>query len=62
VRAFVIQASQPNLPQVIRALGASSRLACRLNRGQQQSDQDADDRDDHEQFNKREACWPPGTR
>ena len=30
-------------------------LAGRLHRGQEQSDQDADDRDDHQQFNQGEA-------
>jgi hypothetical protein len=43
------------LPQIIDALGAACRLARELNRGQQYSDQNTDNRNDDKQFDKREA-------
>ena len=50
---------QPDLLEVIPALGAPRRLACLLDGGQQQRDQDADDRDDYEKFYEREPARAP---
>jgi hypothetical protein len=41
---------QSNLPQVIRALRATSSLAGRLDCRQQQGDENSNDRDDDQQF------------
>jgi hypothetical protein len=46
-----------NLLQVIRAAGATSRLASGLDRGQKQSHKDADDGDYDQQFHQGET-WP----
>ena len=49
---------QPDLFQMIAAVGASGGLAGGLDRRQQQRRQDADDRDDHQQFDERKARRP----
>ena len=46
---------QPDLVQVITAGNASGRLTRRLDCRQQQRDQDADDRNHHQQFDERKA-------
>ena len=51
---MIIVQRQPDLLQVVGALGTSSRLARRLHRGQQERDQHRDDGNDNEQFNQRE--------
>jgi hypothetical protein len=43
---------QADLLQVVDALGSPGRLARRLDRGQQQGDQDGDDRDHHQEFDQ----------
>ena len=40
----------------IRARGSPARLACCLNRGQQQRDENPDDRNYDQQLNQREAA------
>ena len=45
---------QPELLHVVGALHSAGRLARGLDRRQQQRDQNADDRDDHEQLHERE--------
>jgi hypothetical protein len=50
VRVMEFVKSDPDLLQVIRTLGTSCRLPSRLNRWQEQRDQDANDGDDHQQF------------
>ncbi len=45
---------QPDLFQIIGALRPPRRLACRLDRGQQQRNQDRDDRDHDQEFDERE--------
>ena len=47
---------QGQLLQIIGALGASGGLSGTLHGRQQQGDEHADDRDDHEQFNERKAA------
>jgi hypothetical protein len=46
---------QADLLQIVAALGPSSRFACRVNRRNQQGDQDADDPDDYQKLNERES-------
>jgi hypothetical protein len=45
----------PDLPQVIRTLHASRRRTGRLNRGQQQANEHADDGQHHQQLSQRES-------
>ena len=59
-RVVVVQ-SQADLLEVVDALGASGRLACRLNGRQEQGDENGDDGDDYEEFNQRESSTPFGT-
>ena len=51
---------QPELLQVVGALRPPRRLARRLDRGEQQSDQHRDDRDDHEQLDEGEPAAMKG--
>jgi hypothetical protein len=46
---------QRKLFQVVDALRAPSGLACGLHGRQEQRDQNADDRDDYQQFDKRKT-------
>jgi hypothetical protein len=48
--------SQPNLLEIIAAAHPACRFACGLDRGEQQSYQDANDGDNHQQLHKREAA------
>jgi hypothetical protein len=50
VAPLIVLQRQSNLLQIVAALGAAGRLARHLNGGQEQSDQDADDSEDHQQF------------
>ena len=50
---MVVVQGEADLLEVIRALGAASRLASCLHRGQQKSDEDGDDRDDHQELDER---------
>lgn len=54
--AFVIDPRQAELFEVVLTLRATSRFARRLNGGQQQCDQDADDGDHHEKFHESETA------
>ena len=49
---MVVVQRQPDLLQVVDALGTTGRLAGRLNRRQQQGDEHRNDRDHHEQFDQ----------
>ena len=49
---FVVQASERKLFEIVGALQTPGRLTRRLHSRQQQRDQDADDRNDHEQFDQ----------
>ena len=53
--ALVVVQGEADLLEVVDALGTPGRLARRLHGGQQQGDQHGDDRDDHQQFDQREA-------
>ena len=59
---------QADLLQVVGALHATRGLACRLDRRQQQGDQQSDDGDHHQQLDEREAATfrheinPPSSR
>ena len=55
---MVVVERQPDLLQVVGAVQAAGGFAGRLHRRQQQPDQNADDRDDHEQFDQRECKSP----
>jgi len=55
-RGEVVVGREPELLQVVGALGTAGRLARRLHRRQEQADQDRDDRDDHQQFDQRETA------
>ena len=50
VEAFVMEAPEGQLLEVVFALHLPRRLAGRLHRRQQQSNQDADDRNDHQKL------------
>jgi len=50
---------QTQLLEVVAALEASRRFASRLDGGQQQRDQDADDRNDDQEFHQRKAATSP---
>ena len=52
---MVVVQGRTKLLQVVVALGPPRRFAGRLDRGQQQRDQDADDGDHDQQFNQRKA-------
>ena len=52
MRRVVIVHGNADLPEFVGALGPASRLSGRLHRRQQQRDQDADDRDHHQQLNQ----------
>ena len=54
IALVVLVQRQTDLLQVVAALHPPRRFAHRLHRRQQQCDQDADDRDDNEQFDQRE--------
>ena len=49
---------QTDLLEVVLAMGSPGRLAGSLDRGEQQPDQNADDGNDHQQFDQREAPSP----
>jgi hypothetical protein len=53
---MIVVQCQPNLLEVVDALGPPGRLARRLDCGQEQGDQHGDDRDHDEQLNQREAA------
>ena len=59
VRVLEVLNRETELFQVVRALHASSRFARRLDGRQEKPDQNADDRDDDEKFDQREAEQPP---
>jgi hypothetical protein len=50
--------AKTDLLQVIRALRPPGGFARRLNGREQQGDQDADNGDDNQKLNEREACRP----
>jgi len=47
---------QPDLLQIVDALGTTGSLTRGLDRGQQQRDQDGNDCDDHEKFDQSEGA------
>ena len=53
-RVVVVQC-QAQLLEIVGALCPAGGLACRLDRGQQQRDEDADDGDHHQEFHKCET-------
>ena len=55
-RVQVVLRGESELLEVVRALRAAGGLAGGLDGGQQQRDQDADDRDDHQQLDQGEAA------
>jgi hypothetical protein len=52
---FMIQHGKSNLLQIVFALRAAARFSGSLDRGQQQSDQNANDRDHHQEFHERKG-------
>ena len=56
IGAFIIRQRQPELLQIVDALGPASGFAGRLDGRQEQGDQDRDDRDDDEQLDQGEAA------
>jgi len=48
-------AAESELLEVILALGPPGGLACRLHGREQEADEDADDRDHHQEFDERET-------
>ena len=54
--ALVVEDPQADLLEVVLALRRAGRFACGLHRREKQRDQNADDRDDHQQFNEREPA------
>ena len=55
VGALEVERGQAELLEVVHALRAAGRLACRLHGGQEQRDQDRDDRDHDQQFDQCET-------
>jgi len=51
----IVLACDGELPKVVATLCPASRFSGRLDRRQQQGDQDPDDCDDHQQFHKRKT-------
>jgi hypothetical protein len=49
---------QPQLFEIVAALGAPRRFTCRLDGGKQQGDQNADDGDDNQQLDQRKCALP----
>ena len=47
-----------DLPEIVFALGLAGRFARRLDRRQEQRDQQANNRDHHQQLNQRESAPP----
>lgn len=66
VIVVVIVEGQAHLLQIVLALGAAGRFPRLLDCGQEQSDQDRDDRNDHQQLNQRKSTTthkiPPNER
>src|SRR5262249_39351234 len=60
-RVVVVVEGETDLPHVVGALDAASGVADLLDRWKQQSDEDADDRNDHQQLDEREARPKPCT-
>jgi hypothetical protein len=62
---MIVLKAEAQLLQVVDALRPPRRLACRLYRRQQQSDQNANDGNHDEQLDQRKrasnasGCWPP---
>src|SRR5262249_4672847 len=56
----VVVEGQPDLLEIVLALHACGRLAHFLHGGQEQSDQHADDGNNHQQLDQREAAAPTG--
>ena len=48
----VLRGGQADLLEIVAALRSAGRFARRLHRGQKQRDQNADDRDHHQQFDQ----------
>ena len=60
--AHKVVSCQTDLLEIVAARTPSSRLACRLHGGQQQTNQHADDRDHDQQLHKRKAAIFPKIR
>jgi len=56
VRGEVVVHGQPQLLEVVRALGSPGRFARRLHGGQEQRDQDGNDRDHDQQFDQSKSA------
>ena len=56
LRDFVVQHGQAELLEIVLALAAAGRFAGRLNRRQQQGDEDADDGDHDQQLNQSKSA------
>jgi hypothetical protein len=52
----MVQHGNRQLMQVVGALNSPRRFPCRLHGRKKQGHQDADDGDNHQQLNEREAC------
>jgi hypothetical protein len=56
VRVVSSLRGQPDLLEVVHALGACGRLAHFLDRGQEEADEDGNDGDHHQKLDQREAA------
>jgi hypothetical protein len=52
VRVVVVVQRQPELFEIVAALGTPSRFASRLHGGEQKRDQNTDDGNNHQQFHQ----------
>ena len=52
MRRLEVRDRDPDLLQVVLALGSTSRLACLLNSREEKCNEDRDDRDYHQEFYK----------
>ena len=65
VDVMVVLEAEPKLLEVVRALHTTSGFTRRLNGGKKQADQNADDRDDDQQFDEGKSAaaeFSPGKK
>jgi len=58
LRRFKLQRRQRQIAEIVRALGPASGFPCCLHGRQQKGQQDADDRNHHQQFHECESAAP----
>ena len=55
-RRLVVVRCEHDLPHAVLAIGTTGRLACGLDRWQEQSDEHSDNSDDDQEFDEGKAC------